>query len=88
MSYITITRSHLGAAYENTVCMRKDECKALLPFIQKAYKEAKVLYDKYDDIRNCGEATERNINLLMKYSERVDHLESLLCDIKELISKS
>lgn len=88
MSYIDITRRSLTSAYENTVCMTKDDRKILLPFIQKAYKEVKSKYDKYDDIHSGGEATERDVNLLMKYSERLERLGSLLYNIDDLVGKS
>ena len=55
--------------------MTKEECKILLPFFQKAYKSVKSKYEKYNDIHNGGEATEREENLLMKYSEQLERLD-------------
>ena len=59
MSYIDSTRKSYSSPYEITVCMAKEECKILLPFFQKAYKSVKSKYEKYNDIHNGGEATER-----------------------------
>ena len=87
MSYIDNTRRSFTSSYEITVCMTKEECKILLPFFQKAYKNVKSKYEKYNDIHNGGEATEREENLLIKYSEQLERLESVLSSIDE-ISKS
>ena len=40
---------------------------------------------KYNDIHNGGEATEREENLLMKYSEQLERLESVLSSIDEIL---
>ena len=71
MSYIDSTRKSFSSPYEITVCMTKEECKILLPFFQKAYKEVKLKYEKYNDIHEGGEANERELNLLTKYGARV-----------------
>ena len=79
MSHIDGTRKSYSSPYEITVCMTKEECKILLPFFQKAK------YEKYNDIHNGGEATEREENLLMKYSEQLERLESVLSSIDEIL---
>ena len=58
--------------------MTKEECKILLPFFQKAYKEVKSKYEKYDDIHSGGEATNREENLRMKYLETIRALRKCL----------
>ena len=85
MSYIDSTRKSYSSPYEITVCMTKEECKILLPFFQKAYKSVKSKYEKYNDIHNGGEATEREENLLMKYSEQLERLESVLSSIDDIL---
>lgn len=85
MSHIDSTRKSYSSPYEITVCMTKEECKILLPFFQKAYKSVKSKYEKYNDIHNGGEATEREENLLMKYSEQLERLESVLSSIDEIL---
>ena len=85
MSYIDNTRKSLSSACEITVCMTKEECKRLLPFFQKAYKEVKSKYEKYDDIHSGGEATNREENLRMKYLEQSEHLESVLSSIDDIL---
>ena len=63
MSHIDSTRKSYSSPYEITVCMTKEECKILLPFFQKAYKSVKSKYEKYNDIHNGGEATEREVSI-------------------------
>lgn len=85
MSYIDYTRKSLSSACEITVCMTKEECKILLPFFQKAYKEVKSKYEKYDNIHSGGEAINREENLRMKYLEQSEHLESVLSSINDIL---
>lgn len=47
--------------------------------------EAISKYEKYNDIHNGGEATEREENLLMKYSEQLERLESVLSSIDDIL---
>ena len=74
MSHIDGTRKSYSSPYEITVCMTKE-----------AYKSVKSKYEKYNDIHNGGEATEREENLLMKYSEQLERLESVLSSIDEIL---
>lgn len=85
MSYIDNTRRSLKSAYEITVCITKGECKALLPFIARAYKEVKLKYDKYEDIHESGEATEKQENMRIKYTEELEDLQSILSDIHTIL---
>ena len=85
MSYIENTRMSPNFAYETTVCITKDECKVLLPLIKKACKDVKLKFDKYEDIHESGEATERQENIRAKYSDKLESLESILSHIKFLL---
>lgn len=85
MSYIDNTRKSFTSQYEITVCLTKEECKVLLPFFKKAYNEVKLKFDKYDDIHKGGEATNREENLLTKYTEQYEHLESVLSSIADIL---
>lgn len=85
MSYIDNTRRSYASPYEITVCMTKEECLILLPFFQKAYKQVRSKYEKYEDIHNGGEANERQENLFIKYTEQCEHLESVLSDIDDIL---
>jgi len=84
MSYIDNTRISSAYPYELTVCINKKECKIMLPFFMKAYKSVKSKYEKYNDIHDGGDATEREDNLLIKYSEQLESLESVISAIDEI----
>lgn len=85
MSYIDNTRRSISYAYEQTVCITKEECKILLPFFKDAHKKVKQKYDKYEDIHEGGEATERQENLRTKYTDELEFLESILSDIETIL---
>ncbi|RGO07467.1 hypothetical protein DXB29_19200 [Bacteroides sp. 3_1_33FAA] len=87
MSYIDYTRSSSNSAYEMTVCMTKKECKTLLPFFRTAYKNIRKKYDRYEDIHEGGEATEKQENLRMKYTEELGDLESIISEIEIILKQ-
>lgn len=68
-----------------TVCITKEECEILLPFFKSAYKKIKQKYDKYEDIHEGGEATEKQENLRMKYTDELNGLESILSEIETIL---
>lgn len=85
MSYIDNTRRNLLSPVEMTVCMTKEECKTLLPFFRDAYKNIKRKHDRYEDIHQSGEATERQENLRMKYIDELEDLESIISEIETIL---
>lgn len=85
MSYIDYTRRSPNHAYETTVCLTEEECKTLLPFFKKAHKKVKQKHDKYEDIHQSGEATERQENMRTKYANELEGLESVLSAIDEIL---
>lgn len=85
MSYIDQTRKSYSSPLEATVCLTKKECKALLPFLKKAHKDATSKYFKYEDIHEGGYATVREDNLYLKYQEQLEFLENLLQSVNDLI---
>lgn len=85
MSYIDNTRRNFSCPVEMTVCLTREECKILLPFFRKQYNTVKDRYEKYEDIHNGGEATERSENLRQKYLEQSESLESVLSNMEFLI---
>lgn len=84
MSYIDYTRRSYSSAYEITVCITKGECETLLPFFKKAYKEIKLKHDKYQDIHEGGEATEKQEDKRIKYLSQLENLESILLAIETI----
>lgn len=85
MSYIDYTRRSHNHAHETTVCITKEECKTLLPFLKSARKKVKQKHDKYEDIHESGEATEKQENMRMRYIDELEGLESILSDIDEIL---
>lgn len=85
MSYIDYTRRSPNHAHETTVCITEEECKTLLPFFKNAYKNVKQKLDKYEDIHQSGEATERQENMRTKYANELEGLESILSAIDEIL---
>lgn len=88
MSYIDYTRCSPNHAHETTVCITKEECKTLLPFFKNAYKKVKQKHAKYEDIHESGEATERQENLRMRYTDELEDLNSILSAIDEILKYS
>ena len=43
--------------------------------------------DKYEDIHEGGDATERQENLRMKYTDELGHMESILSDIETILKQ-
>lgn len=84
MSYIDISRPGLDSNYETTVCIKKEEGKFLLPFFEKAYKEVSRKHEKYVDIHDFGEASEKQENFRLKYADQKESLESIIQNIKQL----
>lgn len=87
MSYLDYTRKDASHAYETTVCITKEECKALFPFFKNTHKKIKQKFDRYEDIHNGGEATERQENLRMKYTDELGYLESIPSDIETILKQ-
>lgn len=85
MSYIDYTRRSPNHAHETTVCITEEECRILLPFFKNAHKKVKQKHDKYEDIHEGGEATEKQENMRMRYIDELNSLESILSAIDEIL---
>lgn len=87
MSYIALSRRSLSDHWINTVCLTDYDGTVLLPYVQEMYDAEYKKWEKYNDIHEGGEATLRQENLRTIYSENVDILDLLLCNLKERIKK-
>jgi hypothetical protein len=68
-----------GTGYtESMLAFSENEVKILRPTFERSLEYYRKMYEKYEDIRQSGEATERQLNLWTKYSEIVDKLEYLI----------
>lgn len=68
-----------GTGYsEAMLALSETDIEVLRPVFERSLSEYRKLYDKYEDIRQSGEATERQLNLWTKYSDIVGKLECLV----------
>lgn len=63
---------------EAMLALSQTDIETLRPTFERSLEYYRKLYDKYEDIRQSGEATERQLNLWTKYSEIVGKLECLV----------
>lgn len=63
---------------EEMLALNANDLKVLRPTFERSLEYYRKMYDKYEDIRQSGEATERQLNLWTKYSEIVGKLECLI----------
>ena len=85
MAYTGESRKDMQSRWQFTLCLTADECKLLLPLFEKRLKEAEKKFEKYNDIHQGGEATERQEDLMMKYEEEMETMQQVVCAAKELI---
>ena len=71
--------------HEACLVQSKDETKLLLPFIKRCLKKEKKLEEKYRDIHESGEASEREENCWIKHQCSVEVLESLIHESETLL---
>ena len=61
------------------LALTKDEVKQLVEILKgKVRSEVERKYEKYHDIHESGEATERHISLMDKYEEQLSLIDRLL----------
>lgn len=63
---------------ETMLALSQTDIEVLRPVFERSLSEYRKLYDKYEDIRQSGEATERQLSLWTKYSDIVGKLECLV----------
>ena len=79
IDYDCATRTH-------SISLNENDCKTLRPILIRAIKAAWKRYEKYSDIFEGGEATERQTDAMQKANEECRCLEYLLKNINILIS--
>lgn len=88
MAYLAESREDYNRPWKWTLCLNADDCRLLLPTMEKRLKEAEKKYEKYYDIQYGGEATIQQQNLLVKYEEEKEALEYMVIHAKNLIKDS
>lgn len=63
---------------EQMLALSENEVKILRPAFERSLEYYRKMYDKYEDIRQSGEATERQLNKWTMYSDIVGKLECLV----------
>ena len=63
---------------EQMLALSENEVKILRPAFERSLEYYRKMYDKYEDIRQSGEATEHQLNKWTMYSDIVGKLECLV----------
>ena len=87
MAYLDYTRPNSSTPTKLTLCLTFYECKLLIPTVSKAVKNARKMYEKYKDIQECGEATEKQQDKYIRYEEELNILEAVEYLINEVTKK-
>ena len=74
-----------NVSHESVLVLSKDEVKRMLPFFKRCLKAERKLLERYQDIHESGEATERQENKLMKHEDNVLIMESVIQQAEQLI---
>ena len=73
-----VKKEFIDGRFVDRVCLDVDEVEIIIPGIKHLLSAATEREEKYRDIHESGEATERDTNLLAKWSNRTDKLSGLL----------
>ena len=85
MAYSGESRKNATSPWQLTLCLTSEDCKLLLPAFEKRLKEAEKKFEKYHDIHQGGEATEKQQDLMVKYEEEMETMRMVVKVAKELI---
>jgi len=88
MAYLDYTRPDNATAHKMTLCLTEEECRILLPTVEKALKNAQKKYEKYKDIQEGGEATEKQQDKLCQYEDEYECLAATVHHIKRFAIKN
>lgn len=77
MEIITLPIPNSGYNY-TLYGMTASEAKTILPLIKRGYNRALKMVEHYQDIFDCGEATDRQTTALMKWQDKADTLAHIL----------
>lgn len=68
---------------EQMLALSENEIRILRPAFERSLEYYRKMYERYEDIRQSGEATERQLNKWTMYSDIVGKLECLVKMIKQ-----
>lgn len=87
MSYIGESRKGVDRPWESVVCLDKEDCQLILKAVQKIAIRVQKNYEKWRDIQDSGEMTERQGTFLMKAEEARENADALFGNIKAFLAK-
>jgi len=87
MAYLDNTRDSISSPWRFTLCLTSEECKLLLPEFKSSLRRETRRYEKYKDIHESGDATEKQQNLLCDAENKVDCLIAVIYQCEELIKR-
>ena len=87
MAYLDYTRPDSSTAHKMSLCLTEEECKLLLPTVEKALKNVEKKYEKYKDIQDGGEASEKQQDKLWQYESEYECLTAVLLQMKNFSAK-
>ena len=67
-----------NVSHESVLVLSKDEVKRMLPFFKRCLKKERKFVERYQDIHESGEATERQENQLLKHQDNASTMESII----------
>lgn len=71
--------SEPNGAYSDTYYgLTKGEIELILPYIRKAAKHAEDMVNRYQDVLDSGEATDRQTNALAKWEDESETLNKMV----------
>lgn len=85
MAYSALSRKGDAGPYDLTLCLTSEDCKLLLPAFEKRLKEAEKKFEKYYDIHQGGESTDKQEDLLVKYEDEMETMRVVVHVAKQLI---
>lgn len=85
MSFIGESRKSYTSPWKIYLCLTKDDCKLIYKTVCKVEARKKTRYEKYKDIQDGGEATERQQTLLFKAQDEWDAVKGFKSDIEEFL---
>lgn len=88
MAYLDYTRPDSSTAHKMSLCLTEEECKLLLPTVEKALKNVEKKYEKYKDIQDGGEASEKQQDKLWQYESEYECLTAVLQQMKNFSAQS
>lgn len=85
MAHIEPVRIGKTPFWDSTLCLTMEECEELLPDFEAALKKCEKRYEKYKDIHEGGEATTRQVDLMIDAESKMKTLTAVVNTIYELL---